>query len=149
MVIQYNLSVVRRKYFISLYGFFSILLQVRVNVNDFPVSLISEQQSALSTAGINLEVRRIVTGTYPCLPVVVTEICRFRHQLNFSLKDRLEVLNLQPMRIIDISRNLYFFSRVLNSQVNYGQEPTIQDFLFSFSQCLQERTSLKMGDSRC
>lgn len=90
MVVQYNLSVVRR---VNLDPFYVLVqLDVRVHVYHLPVALVAEQEPRFAAARVHLEVGTVVGGTNPSLPVVVAKVCWLWHQFHFALEDWLEVL---------------------------------------------------------
>ncbi len=75
MVVENNLSVVRRIDLSSCYIF--IEFAFGININDFTIPFVSEKKARLSTSGIYLEVWWIVWCTNSSFPVVVAEISRF------------------------------------------------------------------------
>lgn len=90
MIIEHNLRIIRR---IDLSpGNIFIKLNVWIYIDDFSITLVSEQETWFTTSSIDLEVGGVVWCTYACLPIVIAEVGGFGDELDFALKDWLEVL---------------------------------------------------------
>mmetsp|Transcript_12412 Transcript_12412/g.22596 ORF Transcript_12412/g.22596 Transcript_12412/m.22596 type:complete len:225 (+) Transcript_12412:100-774(+) len=102
---------------------------IRVNVNNFSISLVLEQQAGLVVRD-HLEVGRGVGGRGLGLPVVVAQVAGLGHELLPPLKVRLEVLRLQPQGVVDVAGDFLSF-RILVSYEDYCRELAVADELLA------------------
>lgn len=56
-----------------------------------------------------------------------------------------EVLCFQSMGVVNVSRDLSFFGRILNSEVNDSEPSSIEDFFLSFSEQVKELIFFTIG----
>jgi hypothetical protein len=89
-------------------GFFS-----RVNVNDFPVSLVTEQKAFIGVR-IDSEIRRVAEVAQLRVPVIVRKIRCFGHDELLSHENWPKVFSLHPVCKIDVTAN-FVFTRLLVS----------------------------------
>lgn len=114
MVVKDDLSVVWREDFETFDTLLVVLLELRIHVDHFSITLVSEKQTALTASGIDFEVRGIVGSADACLPVVVAEVTWLRHEFHTPIEDWSEVFRFESMCVIDVAAHLCLFCWVFN-----------------------------------
>merc|ERR1719359_1696799 len=111
-------------------------LHLGINYNDLTITLVLEEQSLLMI-WIDLKVWTLVAGAVLCIPVVEGEICRAWQQFLLPLEVRLEVLDLQPVTIVDVAGNLLPLCISVTDEDDSAELPVPHEF-FSGRQMPQE-----------
>ena len=107
-----------------------------VDVDDFSISFVSEEQS-LVRVGVDSEVWRVVQGWVLSIPVEEAEVRLLWHQHLLALEDLPKVFSFQSVSKVDVAGDLILsFFRVSNE--NNGGHPTTSNVVLSVSQRLQE-----------
>mmetsp|Transcript_26170 Transcript_26170/g.83082 ORF Transcript_26170/g.83082 Transcript_26170/m.83082 type:complete len:209 (-) Transcript_26170:224-850(-) len=110
-----------------------------VNIENFPVTLVLEEEACFIVRN-DLEVGRRVGRACQCLPIVITKICRFGHELLLAVKVWLEVLRLESVREVYVPAHFLALPLVgAVSDKDDAGEFTVSDKLFTICESLEER----------
>ena len=135
MVKEDDLSIIFTFNFNS-FGTITWWVFVWININNFSIPLISEQETGIGV-GVNSKVWRIVQCSVLSIPIKETQICRLWQQLLLSFKNLSEVFSFEPMCEINIPRN-FILSFSLISDENNGCHSSTSDIVLSVSEGFQK-----------
>ena len=135
MVKEDDLSIIFTFNFNS-FGTITWWVFVWININNFSIPLISEQETGIGV-GVNSEVWRIVQCSVLSIPIKETQICGLWQQLLLSFKNLSEVFGFEPMCKINIPRN-FILSFSLISDEDNGRHSSTSNIVLSVSKGFQK-----------